>query len=708
MAEPSRGFCALLAAATIAAAGVSAATPSVPPGAARRPNLLIITLDTTRADHLGCYGDERARTPVLDHLARSGVLFEEAHSHVPLTLPSHAVLMTGDLPSTLNLRVNGLNLKAGAATLASILKGRGYWTGAVVSSVILDRARGLNQGFMHYDDRMTVSSQPGSPPEERPGGEVTDAALAAVRSVKAPFFLWVHYYDAHFPYRPPEPYAREFQGRPYDGEIAYMDASIGRLLDGLRSQGRLDDTLVVVAGDHGEGFMEHGERQHGVFLYEYALRVPLILNWTGHLPEGRRVPDLCGLADVAPTVLSLMDIPPPARTDGESLVPLLNGGSLPSRSLYIESYHGFFTYGWAPLRGIMTDRWKFIEAPKPELYEWRKSETRNLYRSDAPEVAEARKALARYPEADRGERAAMESLLKDPSNAETLRQLMSLGYLSGGGTRPDTPGLLDPKDAIGIEEELREANEMMDLGNAREGTRKLLGVLKRNPQNVPALSMLGIAYMKAGQFDKAQVCFQEEIRLKPQMDTAHLNLGTVYKRTGRPELAEREYRAALALSPRMPEAVANLAQIMLGQKRTTEARQVLESALSAHVESADVYFEKGVLEAMTQNWEAARYAFTKVLVLDPRRDAAMANLGRIAFQQGRVDEAIAQYERALRLAPQNVEYLATVGSLYLNGKNDQAHALKYFQRALAADPYGPRAKDLREMVRALQAAEGGE
>ncbi len=706
MPLPARGFCALVAAATIAAAGVGAATPSPPPEAARGPNLLLITLDTTRADHLGCYGDGQARTPVLGHLARSGVLFEEAHSHVPLTLPSHAVLMTGDLPSTLNLRVNGLNFKAGTATLASILKGRGYWTGAVVSSVILDRARGLNQGFMHYDDRMTVSSKPGAPPEERPGGEVSDAALAAVKSVKAPFFLWVHYYDAHFPYRPPEPYAKEFQGRPYDGEIAYMDASIGRLLDGLRSQGRLDDTLVVVAGDHGEGLMEHGERQHGVFLYEYALRVPLILNWTGHLPGGRRVPDLCGLADVAPTVLSLMAIHPPAKTDGESLVPLLNGGSLPSRCLYIESYHGFFTYGWAPLRGIMTDRWKFIEAPKPELYEWRKSETRNLYRPDAPEVAEARKELAHYPEADRGERAAMESLLKDPSNAETLRQLMSLGYLSGGGARPDTPGLLDPKDAIGIEEELREANDMMDLGNTREGTQKLLGVLKRNPQNVPALSMLGIAYMKAGQLDKAQVCFQEEIRLKPQMDTAHLNLGTVYKRTGRPELAEREYRAALALSPRMPEAVASLAQILLGQKRTAEARQVLEPALSAHVESADIYFEKGVLEAMTQNWEAARFAFTKVLTLDPRRDEAMANLGRIAYQQGRVDEAIAQYERALRLAPQNVEYLATVGSLYLNGKNDQGHALRYFQRALAADPYGPRAKDLREMVRALQAAGG--
>jgi len=702
---PARGFWALIAATTIAASGVSAATPSVPP--VRRPNLLIITLDTTRADHLGCYGDAQARTPVLDQLARSGVLFEEAHSHVPLTLPSHAVLMTGDLPSTLNLRVNGLNLKAGAVTLAAILKGRGYWTGAVVSSVILDRARGLNQGFMHYDDRMTAGSRPGAPPEERPGGEVSDAALAAVKSVKAPFFLWVHYYDAHFPYRPPEPYAKAFQGRPYDGEIAYMDASIKRLLDGLRGQGRLDDTLVVVAGDHGESLMEHGERQHGVFLYECALRVPLILNWRGHLPEGRRIPDLCGLADVAPTVLSLMGIQPPAKTDGESLVPLLKGGSVPARSLYIESYHGFFTYGWAPLRGIMTERWKFIEAPEPELYEWRRSEAGNLYRPEAPEVAEGRKALARYPEADRGERAAMESLLKDPSNGETLRQLMSLGYLSGGGTRPDAPGLLDPKEAIGIEEELREANDMMDLGNMRLGTQKLLGVLKRNPQNVPALSMLGIAYMKAGQFDKAQVCFQEEIRLKPQMDTVHLNLGTVYKRTGKPELAEREYRAALALSPRMPEAVASLAQILLGQKRTAEARKVLESALSAHVESSDIYFEKGVLEAMTQNWEAARFAFTKVLTLDPQRDETMANLGRIAFQQGRVDEAIAQYERALRLAPQNVEYLATVGSLYLNEKNDRGHALRYFQRALAADPYGPRARELREMVRGLQTA-GGE
>ncbi len=257
----------------------SAAEPA--PGGQVSPNLLLITLDTTRADHIGCYGAKGVATPTLDGLAERGARFEEAHAHVPLTLPSHATILTGDLPSTLNLRVNGMKLKSGAETLATILKARGYWTGAFVSAVVLERERGLARGFVVYDDRPTLPPRTGGPPEERPADETTQAALSAVAKAAGPFFLWVHYYDPHYEYRPPEPYASKFAKAPYDGEIAYMDASIGKLLVGLRAQGKLADTLVVVVGDHGEGLGEHGEKQHGVFLYEYAMHVPLIVEWEG-------------------------------------------------------------------------------------------------------------------------------------------------------------------------------------------------------------------------------------------------------------------------------------------------------------------------------------------------------------------------------------------------------------------------------------------
>lgn len=695
--RPKARVAALLTAAGLfSAAGVQAQAP---------PNLLLITLDTVRADHLGCYGDEKARTPVLDGLAREGALFENARSHVPLTLPSHATLLTGLLPSSLNLRVNGLPLKKGVPTLATLLKEKGYTTLAVVSSVILERERGLAPGFDSYDDRMTQPPRGGGAPEERKAEEVTKAALEALGKVRGPFFLWVHYYDPHYEYRPPEPFAKAFAQNPYDGEIAYMDQEIGRLLQGMEKAGLLQRTLVAVAGDHGEGLMEHGERQHGVFLYEYALNVPLILRWPGRIPAGLRVKDLCGLVDVMPTVLDLLGQPIP-RTDGRSLLPLLRGGSLPPRPLYAESYHGYFTYGWAPLRALMDREWKFIEAPKPELYRYRVSETENLVLKEPARVEAFRRVLAAFPAADAGEKAEMERLLKDPSNAETLRQLMSLGYLSGGGVRPDAQGLLDPKDVISIEEELRSVTDLLDRGEKTQGKELLLSILKRNPENIPALSMLGLTYLQEGQYDRARVCFEREIALKPQMETAHLNLGTVHKRQGRLALAEKEYRAALALSPRFVEAAANLAQVLLDQNRRAEARKVLEEALAQGLSSSDLHFEMGILEAGDGRWEAARFAFTKAFSLDPRRHEALANLGRIAFQQGRVDEAIAQYERALRLAPREAAYLATLGSLYLNEKNDPHKARSYFQRALDADPYGPQAPDLREILKGLRDVEG--
>ncbi len=668
-----------------------------------RPNLLIITLDTTRADHLGCYGMKEAKTPVLDTLASRGALLEEAHTHVPLTLPSHAVLLTGQLPSSLNLRVNGLRLNEGVETLTTHLKARGYWTGAVVATAILNREYGLARGFAAYDDNMTLAPSGGGSPEERGGMEVTEAALKLVKGIKGPFFLWVHYYDPHYEYRPPEPYAREFLKNLYDGEIAYMDASIGKLLDGLRREGFLDNTLIAVAGDHGEGLMEHGERQHGIFLYEYALHVPLFLVWEGHIRPGLRIRGVCGLDDVAPTVLDLMSQGSLLKTDGLSLKLLLDGGTTAARSLYAESYHGFFTYGWAPLRAIITEQWKFIEAPRPELYQWRISEDRNLYADGRPEARVGRKDLLRYPPAEAAEGAQMESLLKDPNSEETLRMLMSFGYFSVGGVRLDRPGLLDPKDAIGIEEDLTRAKESLDTGDVQKGTQTLTSVLQRNPQNVPALSMLGLTYLNISEYEKAKACFQEEIRLRPQLETARSNLGTVYKRMGKTDLAMQEYKAALVISPRHAVAAANLAQIYLNKDLVEEARRVMDSTLTAGGESADLYFEMGVLEARSSNWDKARVAFTKVVSLDPRRGEAYVNLGKIAYNQGRVDESIYQYQRALRLAPGNASYLATIGSLYFNGKNDLPQALRYFRQALAADPYGPNAQSLRDLIQGLQA-----
>ncbi|MCI4398912.1 MAG: sulfatase-like hydrolase/transferase [Acidobacteria bacterium] len=681
------------------------AAAGAPP--ASTPSVILVTLDTTRFDHVGYAGCSFAETPAIDQLAKSGAAFFEAQSHVPLTLPSHATIMTGLLPTTLNLRVNGLKLKEGVPTIATILKQRGYATVAVVASTILASDRGLARGFDVYDDHMTMAPRGGGPPEERRAEEVTAAALSHLQNVKGPLFLWVHYYDPHYEYIPPEPFASRFKERPYDGEIAYMDSQIAALFQGLKRLGLADGTLVAVMADHGEGLGEHGEKQHGIFLYDYALRVPLIISWPGHIPEGTKVHALCGLSDVAPTLLDLLGINAKGM-DGRSLAPLMLGKSLPPRDIYAESYQGFFTYGWSPLRAIVSEPYKYIEAPRPEMYRWLQGESENLLASEPAEAKKLEAALGRYPKPDPAEYQKVEEMLKDPSNAEALRALVSLGYLSGASPGSAPKSLLDPKDAIGIEAELAQSQEELAAGDFNHAESMLLGILKRNPQNVPALSILGGAYLGRGKLEKAKACFIEEVRLKPQMDSAHLNLGTAYKRLGDAASAEKEYKAALAVNPAMREAIASLAELLVSQNRLAEAKPLLEGALSRGLESADLFFELGMVQASGGDLDKARFSFTKALSFDPTKHEACANLGRIAFQQGRVDEAIMQFQRAIRIQPNNQDYLATLGSLYLNGKNDGATALGYFRRALAADPYGPKAAGIRDIVQGLEGGSSGQ
>lgn len=681
-------------------AGLRAADP---PGKEASPSLLLITLDTTRLDHLGFAGNARAKTPTLDRLAAHGRWFEGAQSHVPLTLPSHANILTGCLPTTLNLRVNGLILRPETPTLATRLKGAGYFTAAAVSSSVLLKSRGLARGFDVYDDKMTRLPRGGGQPEERTASEVTDAALGALSGKRGTYFLWVHYYDPHAHYEPPEAYHKAFPENPYDGEIAFMDAEIGRLLEGLKGRGQLENTLIVVAGDHGEGLGEHGESQHGVLLYNYALRVPLVMNWAGKIPPAGKIVDLCGLVDIAPTVLDLLGMPR-ERMDGRSLAPLLEGKTLPAKSQYAETYHGFFNYGWAPLRALVTPEWKYIEAPRPELYRWKIGEKESLLSREGKTGAELRKSLSAFPEADAPAQAEVEALLKDPSNAEAIKSLVSLGYLSGAGGPPAQKSLLDPKDVVGIEKELREAQDQMLMGDLDKAEASLLAILKKNPSNVPGLSILAGLYMRQEKLDKAKVCLEGAVRLKPQLPDEHLNLGTVYKRMGDLARAEKEYRVALALEPASGIAAANLARLLHGRGQEEEARRVLEASLQAGAESPDLFFEAGLLSASKGDLERARFLFTRAVGLDPMRHEALANLGRIAFQSGRVDEAISHFERAARIAPRNSQYLATMGSLYLSGKDDPKSALRYYRQALAVDPYGPESRKLKEMIAELQSA----
>ena len=411
--------------------------PVVPSG------LVVITLDTTRADRLPAYGFAGVATPTIDRLAGEGVVFDNVESVAPLTLPAHASLFTGLYPQRHGVRDNTAPPLAPAyGTLAKTLQTRGFRTAAFVGSMVLGRDRGLAPGFEVYGDGGRVGSPP---PRRRPAREVVDDARAWISDIgDAPFFLWVHLYDAHAPQTLPLEYRRAY-GDNYEGAIAYMDAQIARLLDAMREQRLLARTAIVVAGDHGESLGEHGEREHGIFVYEAATHVPLIVHGAG--VAAKRVNTVTSLVDVLPTVLDLLGITRRGLIDGRSLAPALRGGEVPDRTVYAESMYPK-RFGWAPLRMIRDGHLKYIDAPRPELYDLRTDplEERDLANARPATVADMRARLVDLAAEAPGQPAERPALAP-----ETLRGLAALGYVSPGrrpvGIPPDEDGA-DPKDHI--------------------------------------------------------------------------------------------------------------------------------------------------------------------------------------------------------------------------------------------------------------------
>jgi arylsulfatase A-like enzyme len=420
---------------------------SLPPGLSRSGlNLLVVTLDTTRADHLGAYGFQSISTPNIDWLARDGVLFLQTSAAAPLTM--HASLYTGRFPFGHGVRDNGdAALDPGQTTLAEVLQKQGYVTGAFVSSVVLASSRGLNQGFDSYSD--DFAAVPGG--LRRQANEVTDDALKwLARAGSSRFFAWLHFYDAHAPYHPRSPYLESYPARPYDAQIAFMDDQVGRVLDFLRQADLLDRTLVVVIADHGEGLGDHREAGHGIFVYDSVIRVPLIIRTPFTGLRARIVDAVTRSVDVMPTLLDLLDLPAPDAIDGRSLVPLMTG-QLSTLNLdgYSESMYPRLRFGWSDLRALRAGSFKVIAAPRPELYDLTRDpfEEHNLFDTDP---ALAGQMLGRLREMEASVSASSRSRARE-TDADTLAKLASLGYVSRPGTPAATdPGdLPDPKDQIG-------------------------------------------------------------------------------------------------------------------------------------------------------------------------------------------------------------------------------------------------------------------
>jgi arylsulfatase A-like enzyme/tetratricopeptide (TPR) repeat protein len=661
-------------------------------------NLLLVTLDTTRADHLGCYGHAEAETPALDALARDGVLFERCITPTAFTLPSHSSIMTGLYPMYHGVRLNGgVALSEVHPTLAKQLGESGYRTGGFVGAFVLDSRWGLNQGFEAYDDEFDL--KPGEMLDlarvQRPGNKVVDAALKWLQKADArPFFAWVHLYDAHTPYEPPEPYRTRFSGGPqrrYDGEIAFADSQVARLLDWLRSSGTLDRTIVVVVADHGEGLGSHQEEEHGFFIYDYAVRVPLIVRLPGNTLAGTRVAAQTRTIDILPTVLDLLGVDRPARVDGTSLVPLLADPRRPGdATAYSESVSVSMQYGWSPLYSLRTPEYTYIDAPRPELYDPRQDPTEedNLV-ARLPNIAEEMKtALAKLrEEGAKGAPEPQEANLDE----QTMRALASLGYVGGTVKADDSGGRADPKDMLAVYDEIGVAAGTMAQGDEAGAVKRLEAVLEEDPGNPQARFLLAAGYEKLDRVAEAREILDGVLKEEPDNLRALIAMAGILAKQGDREHTVAICKRTLAKDSRNTQAMALIADAYMDEHDNAAALPYLRNAVEIQPKLTRNRTNLAACLMGLGRLQEAETELKGVLAEHPRFPLASFNLGLAYEEQGRLEEARAAYAAEVEHHPDTVPARFNLGNLLLR-LGDAAGAEEQMRGILDVKPDEPRAR----------------
>jgi len=643
---------------------VTAANQHPRPGhqdAKNRANLLLITIDTLRADHLGCYGHKSIRTPVLDNLAREGVRFERAFSPVPLTLPAHCSVMTGTYPSYHGIRDNsGFVLPPEQTTLAETLKDSGYQTAAFIGAFVLDSKFGIGQGFDYYFDNFDLSQYENVSPGyiQRTGDIVVQRALRWVEGRQGrsePFFVWVHLYDPHDPYTAPEPYRSRRPESPYDAEIEFTDANVGKLVDWLRQNRLYDNTLIVIVGDHGESLGEHGEEKHGFFIYNATLHVPFIVKFPGGANSGRVVREQVSLVDMAPTVLQILGRggPQSLKAQGTGLLALVLGKAPDYRAeIYAEGYYPRLQFGWSELRGLITDRYKYLLAPKPELYDLNEDfdERRNLAseRSGlANQLRESLKALRRRY-------AASTSAGKAKLDAETAEKLRSLGYVSyrlGDTGNEENPNLRDPKDEIGSYNEIVALFEKSSPGDYRAAIPRYEQIVKAQPALKIVWYKLAQAYFHTGNYAAALEGYKKAIELGGDAALATYDLALTYLKLERVDDAILGFRRTVELDPTHFRARANLGLLLKNQGKYSEAIEQLEAAIAQAPGALIALNNLGIAYSMAGRNREAESTLRRAVEIAPNDGLVHANLATALMRMGRTEEAQKEMETARKLDP---------------------------------------------------------
>ncbi|MEO5761086.1 MAG: sulfatase-like hydrolase/transferase [Vicinamibacteria bacterium] len=614
-------------------------------------NLIIVTLDTTRADRLGAYGFTKGTTPHLDQMAENAVVFEHATSAVPLTFPSHTTIFTGDYPTRHGIRDNGgFFLDPSATTLAEILKSAGYATGAFIGAWVLESRWGLAQGFDKYSDQFDLSKYKviSLGTVQKKGEEVMNDALGWLDTVKTKkFFGWVHLYDAHTPYEPPEPYASQFPNQPYLGEIAYTDAQVGRLLDWLKTNDLDRNTVVIVTADHGESLGDHGEATHAYFVYDSTMHVPLIVK-TPWNDKGRNA-SMVSSADIFPTVLDLLGLPAPKVTiDGTSLaLGVVNPAAKVSGTAYSETYFTRYHFGWQHLRSLRNDDYTYVDAPEPELYDRRTDpgETSNIYKAFSARAENLRLKIETLAKADAGKIPERKSL--DP---DTLQRLAALGYVGNViDVNPDAV-LPDPKLKLPLFQKMNRAKDLAQDDDVAGAATLLQSVVAEDPNIMDAHLTLGNWLVRLKRGDEAIESFRHALALKPDDDIALGNLARLYLSRGRKNDAEdalRVFETALSRNPKNPQAWFQLAILSMDIGDAKKAQTSFVRAAEENPKMGAAWIGQGALAFAAANLPEAERLIRKGLELEPEVKGGRYNLARVLEARGRFDEAASLYRAEL-------------------------------------------------------------
>ncbi len=684
-----------------------------------RPDVLVITLDTTRADHLGTYGYPQPTSPVLDALAAEGTVFTQAYTTTPITLPAHSSIFTGTYPMFHGARDNTTYvLRDDVTTLAEVLSSQGYDTAAFVASFVVDSRFGLAQGFGLYDDdvgaewsrdELEARTAHAFGFAERKANLVTTAANRWIRGPrKRPYFAWLHYFDPHQPLNPPEPHRSRFSDG-YDAEIAFADEQIGQVLAALKQRGTYDDTLIVVVGDHGESLLQHSEVSHSLLIFDSTMHVPLIVKLPGQEARGRRVEAVSSVVDVMPTILAVLGIAAPGDVQGKSLLPLLKGGPADARRpIYMESMLPRLACGWGELRGIRVGGEKLIWGPKPRLYRV------------ADDPGEVYDLAAREPETvarlEKDLRGALATWSRPPSaaslaapDAQTMQRLAALGYVAGSTeaargikeSLEDVQGRTDPHDKQRLFNLWASAIDDIRTGQILEAIGKIEDVLSNDPNNTSALTTLAGLYLEqARRPAKAIELYEKSLAIDPFQEEAQYSMARIERARGNLAAALEHGSAILRFEPRSVRALTEMGLIVQAQGRAAEAQSYLEQALAVEPDHAPALLALGALHGRAgRQAEAGKY-LKRAQNKEPNHPAVLYDAAIWYLQEGDVKEALTLLQRTVALKPNDPDANYVLGKLLAEqGQTARAKMVLERARALASTP--DRRQKIDELLQPL-------